>query len=99
MIFTGLNLKEKYELHNYCAFSIGFSDEMYLASVKSKADAEFYKQAKHSEGNKILLTPEYLELKKYEALGKSSKVYYGPNIPSLFMNSDCHDLTKGNVET
>uniref|UniRef100_A0A8D8PX11 Erlin-1 n=1 Tax=Cacopsylla melanoneura TaxID=428564 RepID=A0A8D8PX11_9HEMI len=74
-------------------------DEMYLASIKSKADAEFYKQAKHADGNKILLTPDYLELKKYEALGKSSKVYYGPNIPSLFMNSDCHEMSKTNEGT
>ena len=31
------------------------------------------------------LTPQYLELKRYEAITTNSKYYFGPNIPSLFM--------------
>lgn len=33
----------------------------------------------------LKLTPEYLELKRYEAVGRMTKVYYGPSIPNLFV--------------
>merc|ERR1712198_248023 len=42
-------------------------DAIHLAKEKSKTDAEFYKVLKEAEANRLLFTPEYLELKKYEA--------------------------------
>lgn len=35
------------------------------------------------------LTPEYLELKRYQAIASNSKIYFGSNIPSMFMDSSC----------
>jgi len=33
-----------------------------------------------------MLTPEYIELKKYEALAHNNKVYFGNSIPSMFID-------------
>ena len=33
-----------------------------------------------------MLTPEYIELKKYEALGTNNKIYFGNSIPSMFVD-------------
>jgi len=33
-----------------------------------------------------MLTPEYIELKKYEALAANNKVYFGNSIPSMFVD-------------
>ena len=35
----------------------------------------------------IKLTPQYLELRRIEALAQTSKIYYGPNIPQMFFDS------------
>jgi hypothetical protein len=35
------------------------------------------------------LTPEYLELKKYQAIASNSKIFFGSNIPSMFVDSSC----------
>merc|ERR1719232_1275636 len=41
-------------------------DAMHLAREKAKSDAEFYRIQKQAEANKLLLTAEFLELRKYE---------------------------------
>lgn len=64
-------------------------DEMHLARQKSHADAEFYKHSQQAEVNKMLYTPQFLELKKYESLAANSKVYFGQNIPQTFITSGC----------
>ncbi len=64
-------------------------DEMHLAQQKSRTDAEFYRIAKEAESNQLLLTKEFLELKRYEAMANNQKVYFGPDIPGTFVNSDC----------
>lgn len=33
----------------------------------------------------LRLTAQYLELKRYESIGKMAKVYYGPNIPNFMI--------------
>ena len=63
-------------------------DSIHLAREKAKSDAEFYTIQKQAEANKLLLTKEYLELKKYESLTSNQKVYFGPNVPTMFLNSD-----------
>merc|ERR550519_3036465 len=62
------------------------NDEIHLAKEKSKTDAEFYKIAKQATANKLLLSKEYLELKKIEAMSVNNKVYFGPDIPNMFIN-------------
>lgn len=64
-------------------------DEMHVAREKSKTDAEYYQLKKQAEANSLLLTPQYLELKKYEALAKNNKVFYGNSIPNMFLQGGC----------
>jgi len=33
-----------------------------------------------------MLTPEYIELKKYESLAANNKVYFGNSIPNMFVD-------------
>merc|ERR1719367_1333351 len=40
-------------------------DEMHLDKEKSRTDAEYYRIKRDSEANALLLTKEYLELRKY----------------------------------
>lgn len=63
-------------------------DEMHLARQKSHADAEFYKLQQQAEVNKLLYTPAYIELKKYESLAQNSKVYFGTDIPQVMLSSE-----------
>merc|ERR1719186_1324840 len=64
------------------------NDQMHVAKEKSKTDAEFYKIQKQAEANKLLLSKEYLELKKVEAMATNNKVYFGPDIPNMFISED-----------
>merc|ERR1719445_153771 len=64
------------------------TDQMHLAKEKSKTDAEYYKIQKQAEANRLLLSKEYLELKKIEAMANNNKVYFGPDIPNMFLSSD-----------
>uniref|UniRef100_A0A131Z3J0 Erlin-2-B n=1 Tax=Rhipicephalus appendiculatus TaxID=34631 RepID=A0A131Z3J0_RHIAP len=61
-------------------------DEMHYSREKMKADGEFYSKERLAEANKLLLTTEYLELKRYEAIASNNKVYFGKDIPSMFIN-------------
>ena len=61
-------------------------DEMFFNRQKMNADAEFFSKAKLAEANSLLLTSQYLELKRYEAIAKNTKVFFGSNIPSMFYN-------------
>uniref|UniRef100_A0A8D3DRZ0 Erlin-1 n=2 Tax=Scophthalmus maximus TaxID=52904 RepID=A0A8D3DRZ0_SCOMX len=60
-------------------------DSAYLARERAKADAEFYTAAKSAEANKVKLTTEYLELMKYQAIAANSKIYFGQDIPNMFV--------------
>ena len=63
-------------------------DLTHLAKQKAVADAEFYKMQKHAEANQMKLTQEYLELMRIEAISKNNKIFYGPDIPSVFIESE-----------
>merc|ERR1740131_718201 len=76
------------------------NDNVHLAKEKSRADAEFYKVERSASANKLLLSKEYLELKKIEAMSVNNKVYFGPDIPNMFINEredvrDTQRLTLG----
>jgi len=62
------------------------NDEVHLAKEKSRADAEFYKIQKQAESNRLLLTKEYLDVKRIEAMAVNNKVYFGPDIPNMFIS-------------
>uniref|UniRef100_A0A1I7TXB3 PHB domain-containing protein n=1 Tax=Caenorhabditis tropicalis TaxID=1561998 RepID=A0A1I7TXB3_9PELO len=67
--------------------------ESNLATEKFKADAEFYKAEKTAASNKLLLTKEYLELQKIQAIAANNKIFYGDSIPQAFVlgNSQTSD--------
>ena len=64
-----------------------FPDEIVTNRQKSRADADYYSLKRQAESNKVLLTSEYLELKRYESIASNAKMYFGNNIPSLFLNT------------
>merc|ERR1712179_225593 len=64
------------------------TDTIHLAKEKTRTDAEFYKIQKQAEANTLLLTKEFLELKRVEAIGSNNKVYFGPDIPNMFLSPE-----------
>ncbi|CAG4960145.1 unnamed protein product [Parnassius apollo] len=63
-------------------------DNIHRAKQQTKAEADFYHLKKQAEANKLLLTKEYLELKKYEALALNNKIYFGSDIPNMFLQAN-----------
>merc|ERR1719410_653006 len=63
-------------------------DTIHLAREKAKTDAEFYRVQKQAEANKLLYTSEFIEIKKFESLTNNQKVYFGPDIPTMFFNQN-----------
>lgn len=51
----------------------------FLSGVVSPKLSSFVSQLK--------LTPEYLQLMKYKAIASNSKIYFGKDIPNMFMDS------------
>ncbi|KAJ8263462.1 hypothetical protein COCON_G00159190 [Conger conger] len=62
-------------------------DDAFLAREKARADAEFYTAHRTAEANKLKLTPEYLQLVKVKAIAANSKIYFGSDIPHMFVDS------------
>ncbi|XP_073408165.1 erlin-1 isoform X1 [Dendrobates tinctorius] len=67
-------------------------DSAFLAREKARADAEYYTAYKLAESNKMKLTPEYLELIKFQAISANNKIYFGNNIPSMFLDSSSTEV-------
>ena len=63
-------------------------DDMTFNREKMGADSEYYTKAKLAQANELLLTPQYLELKRYETIASNAKVYFGTNIPSMFFTDN-----------
>ncbi|KAL1115690.1 hypothetical protein AAG570_005980 [Ranatra chinensis] len=59
-------------------------DSMHVARQKSHSDAEYYQAERQAQANALLLTPQYLELKRTEAITTNAKVYFGPDLPQMF---------------
>lgn len=68
-------------------------DAMHLAREKSRTDASLYRIEREAQANALLLQPEYLKLKEIEALAANRKIYYGPNIPTTFVEG-CADASQ-----
>ncbi|XP_060063978.1 erlin-1-like isoform X1 [Ylistrum balloti] len=67
-------------------------DLTHLAKEKAKSDALFYAAEREAQSNKEKLTPEYLELIRYQTLAANTKVYFGNALPDIFF-----DQTNGGV--
>jgi len=63
-------------------------DQSHLAKMKARADADFYTYQQKAESNKLLLTSNYLEMKRIEAIASNNKIYYGADIPNFFLGND-----------
>lgn len=46
----------------------------------------------------LKLTPEYLQLMKYKAIASNSKIYFGKDIPNMFMDHTGSKPAEGLVE-
>ena len=66
-------------------------DSIHKAKQQTKAEADFYHLKKQAEANKMLLTREYLELKRYDALARNNKIYFGNDIPNMFLQANVGD--------
>ncbi|KAI1894278.1 hypothetical protein AGOR_G00114170 [Albula goreensis] len=62
-------------------------DAAFLAREKARADAEYYTAAKFAEANRLKLTPEYLQLMRHQAIAANSKIYFGQDIPKMFVDN------------
>ncbi|CAG2114008.1 unnamed protein product, partial [Medioppia subpectinata] len=70
-------------------------DDMFFNREKMRADAEYYTKEKLAEGNHLLLTKEYLQLKKYESVSQNTKIYFGTDIPQMFYERASDGLDGG----
>merc|ERR550539_2360610 len=95
------NIQEKESMQKMEAIN----DDIHLTKEKSRADADFYKIERSAEANALLLSKEYLDLKKFEALSSNRKVYFGPDIPNVYMGNDgasestASKITAANINT
>lgn len=60
-------------------------DEAYVARQKAYSEAALLKAQKEAEGNKELLTNQFLELERIRAVATNNKIYYGSDIPNAFL--------------
>lgn len=60
-------------------------EEMESNIRKLRADYILYETRKLAEGNVHLYTPEYREIEKYRYIGNNTKIYFGSDIPSMFL--------------
>merc|ERR1712054_288505 len=63
-------------------------DAMHLDHERALADAAAYATERSAEANMKLLTPEYLELRRMEAVTGNAKIYFGEKLPTTIISSD-----------
>ncbi len=85
MSFIYIHIYFLYPLIAYAYSSYSAIDEIVTNRHKSRADADYYSLERQAKANELLLTKEYLELKRYESITANTKLYFGANIPTLFM--------------
>lgn len=69
-------------------------DEMHLAKERALSDANSYRMKSLAESNAALLTPQYLEMIKYQAVANSTKIYFGPSIPGIWHGALMEDAKR-----
>eukprot|EP01105_Mastigella_eilhardi_P027602 TRINITY_DN8603_c0_g1_i3.p1 TRINITY_DN8603_c0_g1~~TRINITY_DN8603_c0_g1_i3.p1 ORF type:complete len:407 (-),score=140.85 TRINITY_DN8603_c0_g1_i3:1188-2318(-) len=77
---TELKLKEAE------ARKASIDNQIYVDRQKAVADAAAYTIRVEAEANKLRLTPDYLRLALYQSLSNNTKIYFGPSIPSIFLD-------------
>merc|ERR1719350_1892089 len=76
------NIQEKESM----ATMEAINDDIHLTKEKSRADADFYKIERSATANKLLLSKEYLELKKIEAMSVNNKVLDINDKPDFYLS-------------
>jgi regulator of protease activity HflC (stomatin/prohibitin superfamily) len=79
---VGLELKMKQKRTEQELAAI--ANEMHASKAKADADADFYRVTREAEANKLLLTPELLQLESVRALSNNTKVFWGDSLPSIY---------------
>lgn len=59
------------------------ANQMHTNKAKADADAAYYRVTREAEANKLLHTPELLQLESIRALGNNTKVYWGEKLPNV----------------
>lgn len=62
------------------------ANAMNTAREKSLADASFYRTMREAEANKLMLTPEYLDLKFSESIANNTKIFFGNRVPNMVLD-------------
>jgi regulator of protease activity HflC (stomatin/prohibitin superfamily) len=60
---------------------------MHMAKAKSDADAHHYAVQRQADSNKLLHTPEMIQIESIRAMSDNTKIYFGDKIPSVFSMS------------
>ena len=63
------------------------ANEIHTGKAKADADAEFYRVSREAEANKLLLTPERLQLESVRALSNNTKVFWGDRLPGIYSDA------------
>lgn len=61
-------------------------DAILVARARAQAESESYRLELLAKANQDLLTPEYLQLRHIEAMGNTSKVFFGERLPSFYVD-------------
>ena len=67
-------------------------DFTHVAKQRAIADATHYSAEREAETNKLKLTPEYLELTRYQAITQNAKMYFGSNLPQFLTQLSGHEI-------
>eukprot|EP00246_Nothoceros_aenigmaticus_P009984 TRINITY_DN2625_c0_g2_i1.p1 TRINITY_DN2625_c0_g2~~TRINITY_DN2625_c0_g2_i1.p1 ORF type:complete len:352 (-),score=50.66 TRINITY_DN2625_c0_g2_i1:270-1325(-) len=66
-------------------------NDIYLSRQMNLADADFYREVKAAEANRLKLTPQFLELRFIEAIANNTKMFFGEKIPSMVIDQRLFD--------
>ena len=58
-------------------------NDMHLARLKARSDAEFYAATREAEANRARITPEFIQLEAVRAIANQTKVFFGEKLPSV----------------
>jgi regulator of protease activity HflC (stomatin/prohibitin superfamily) len=73
------------------------ANDMHAAKEKADADAAFYRVSREAEANKLLHTPELLQLEAVRALANNTKVFWGERLPTMYAEGGATSLLPGGV--
>eukprot|EP01104_Vermistella_antarctica_P015436 TRINITY_DN5081_c0_g1_i2.p1 TRINITY_DN5081_c0_g1~~TRINITY_DN5081_c0_g1_i2.p1 ORF type:complete len:315 (+),score=87.37 TRINITY_DN5081_c0_g1_i2:132-1076(+) len=61
-------------------------DAAHVSHEKAVADAHYYRLTREADANTAKLTPEFLQLQMVQSLTNNTKIYFGPDISSMYLD-------------